>query len=88
MPRKARLGLSNLAAPLGAFEAAIALCGIPVDDRRAVDLEAFLAAPRQGQGKRAAAGPAAVSGRAAALARKKDHGRAEASLIALYGARS
>ena len=35
----------------------------PGRNRRAVGLEAVLATPRQGQGRRAAAGPAAVSGR-------------------------
>ena len=49
---------------VGASKRQIALSAIPVEHRRAVGLETILATPRQGQGKLAAASPAAVSGRA------------------------
>ena len=64
MPKQGASSGFKYGRAVGAIEAAIALCAIPVDHRRAVGLETVLATPRQGQGKRAAASAAAVSGRA------------------------
>jgi crossover junction endodeoxyribonuclease RuvC len=72
----------------GAIEAAITLCLIPIEFVEPSAWKKFFRLPgKDKEGGRQQAlqlFPAAH----AALARKRDHGRAEASLIALYGARS
>src|SRR5262249_16733414 len=73
---------------VGAIEATIALCSIPVEIAEPSAWKRHWHLPgknkESGRQKALQLFPTAH----AALARKKDHGRAEASLIALYGARS
>jgi len=73
---------------VGAIEATVALCSIPVEIIEPSAWKRFWKLPgkdkESGRQKALDLFPAAH----AALARKKDHGRAEASLIALYGAKS
>ena len=70
---------------VGAIEAAITLCSIPVEIVEPPAWKRFWKLP--GKDKESARQKALQLFPAAhtALARKKDHGRAEASLIALYG---
>jgi crossover junction endodeoxyribonuclease RuvC len=73
---------------VGAIEAAITLCSIPVEIVEPPAWKRFWKLPgkdkESGRQKALQLFPASH----AALARKKDHGRAEATLIALYGAKS
>ena len=63
MPKQGASAVSSTAAP-SAPSKRRSRCANSGDNRRAVGLETVLATPRQGQGRRAAASPAAVSGRA------------------------
>jgi hypothetical protein len=71
----------------GAIEAVITLCSIPVEIVEASAWKRFWHLP--GKDKEGVCQKALHLFRAAhdALARKRDHGRAEATLISLYGAR-
>ena len=62
MPKQGASSGFKYGRAVGAIEAAIALSGIPVDHRRAVDVETILATTWQGQRKRATKGAAVVSG--------------------------
>jgi hypothetical protein len=77
MPKQGVSSTFKYGRATGAIEAAITLCSIPVEIIEASAWKRFWHLP--GKGKESAAH--------AALARKRDHGRAEATLIALYGAR-
>jgi len=72
----------------GAIEATVALCSIPVEIIEPSAWKRFWKLPgkdkESGRQKALQLFPAAH----AALARKKDHGRGEAMLIALYGAKA
>ena len=87
MPKQGASSGFKYGRAVGAIEAAITLCSIPVEIVEPSVWKRFWRLPgKDKEGGRQQAlqlFPAAH----AALARKKDHGRAEASLIALYGAR-
>ena len=88
MPKQGASSGFKYGRAVGAIEAAITLCSIPVEIVEPSVWKRFWKLPgKDKEGSRQQAlqlFPAAH----AALARKKDHGRAEASLIALYGAKS
>jgi crossover junction endodeoxyribonuclease RuvC len=88
MPRQGASSGFKYGRAVGAIEAAITLCSIPADIIEPSAWKRIWKLPgkdKEGGRQRALQlFPAAH----AALARKKDHGRAEAALIALYGARS
>jgi Holliday junction resolvasome RuvABC endonuclease subunit len=87
MPRQGLSSTFVYARAAGALEATVVLCGIPVEVVEPSSWKKFFRIP--GKDKERARQlalekfPAAHS----SLARKRDHGRAEASLIALYGVR-
>jgi crossover junction endodeoxyribonuclease RuvC len=87
MPGQGRSSTFKYARPIGAIEAAIALSGIPVTIVEPSVWKRFHKLP--GKEKEASRQRAVEIFPAshALLARRKDHGRAEASLIALYGAK-
>jgi crossover junction endodeoxyribonuclease RuvC len=88
MPKQGASSGFKYGRAVGAIEAAIALSEIPVAIVEPSAWKRFWRLPgkdkESGRQQALQLFPAAH----AALARKKDHGRAEASLIALYGARS
>jgi crossover junction endodeoxyribonuclease RuvC len=88
MPAQGRSSIFKYARAIGSIEAAIALSGIPVTIVEPSVWKRFHKLP--GKEKEASRQRALEIFPAshALLARKRDHGRAEASLIALYGARS
>ena len=73
---------------VGAIEAAITLSGIPVTIVEPSMWKRFWRLPGKDKESSRQQALQLFPAAHAALARKKDHGRAEASLIALYGARS
>jgi len=85
MPKQGSSSGFKYGRAVGAIEAAIALCSIPVEIIEPSAWKKFWKLPgkdkESGRQKALQLFPAAH----AALARKKDHGRAEASLIALFG---
>src|SRR5262249_26538032 len=85
MPKQGASSGFKYGRAVGAIEAAITLCSIPVEIIEPSAWKRFWKLPgkdqESGRQKALQLFPAAH----AALARKKDHGRAEASLIALYG---
>jgi crossover junction endodeoxyribonuclease RuvC len=87
MPRQGSSSGFKYGRAVGAIEAAVALCAIPVEIVEPAVWKRLFRLP--GKDKEAARQRAlqAFPGAHAALARKKDHGRAEAALIGLYGAR-
>ena len=64
MPKQGASSGFKYGRAVGAIEAAIALCSIPVEIVEPSVWKQFWRSAGQGQGRRAAAGPAAVSGRA------------------------
>jgi crossover junction endodeoxyribonuclease RuvC len=86
MPRQGVASGFKYGRAVGAIEAAIALCGLPIEIVEPSMWKRLFRLP--GKDKEAARQRAlqAFPGAHAALARRRDHGRAEASLIALYGA--
>ena len=88
MPKQGASSGFKYGRAVGAIEAAITLCAVPVEIIEPSAWKKFWKLPgkdkESGRQKALQLFPAAH----AALARKKDHGRAEASLIALYGAKS
>ena len=88
MPKQGASSGFKYGRAVGAIEAAITLCSIPVEIVEPSAWKRFWKLPgkdkESGRQKALQLFPAAH----AALARKRDHGRAEASLIALYGAKS
>ena len=87
MPKQGASSGFKYGRAVGAIEATIALCSVPVEIVEPTAWKRFWKLPgkdkESGRQKALQLFPTAH----AALARKKDHGRAEASLIALYGAR-
>jgi len=85
MPKQGASSGFKYGRAVGAIEAAITLCSIPVEIVEPSAWKRFWKLPgkdkESGRQKALQLFPAAH----AALARKRDHGRAEASLIALYG---
>jgi len=85
MPKQGASSGFKFGRATGAIEAAITLCSIPMEIIEPSAWKRFWKLPgkdkESGRQKALQLFPAAH----AALARKKDHGRAEASLIALYG---
>jgi uncharacterized protein YbjT (DUF2867 family) len=73
---------------VGAIEAAIALSGIPITIVEPSIWKRFWRLPGKDKESSRQQALQLFPAAHAALARKKDHGRAEAALIALYGARS
>ena len=88
MPKQGASSSFKYGRAVGAIEAAITLCSIPVEIVEASMWKRFWRLP--GKDKESARQQALQKFPAAhaSLARRKEHGRAEASLIALYGARS
>jgi crossover junction endodeoxyribonuclease RuvC len=88
MPRQGASSGFKYGRAVGAIEAAITLCSIPVEIVEPSVWKRFWRLP--GKDKESARQKALQLFPAAhaALAHKKDHGRAEASLIALHGAKS
>jgi len=88
MPKQGASSGFKYGRAVGAIEATIALCSIPVEIVEPAAWKRFWKLPgkdkESGRQKALQLFPTAH----AALARKRDHGRAEAALIALYGARS
>jgi hypothetical protein len=88
MPKQGASSGFKYARAVGAIEAAITLCSIPVEIVEPSVWKRFWRLPgkdkESGRQRALQLFPSAH----AALERKKDHGRAEATLIALYGARS
>ena len=88
MPKQGASSGFKYGRAVGAIEAAITQCSIPVEIVEPSAWKRFWKLPgkdkESGRQKALQLFPAAH----AALARKRDHGRAEASLIALYGAKS
>ena len=86
MPKQGLSSTFKYGRATGAIEAAITLCSIPIEIVEASAWKRFWHLPgkdKEGGRQRALQlFPAAH----AALARKRDHGRAETTLIALYGA--
>ena len=86
MPKQGASSGFKYGRAVGAIEAAITLCSIPVEIVEPSAWKRFWKLPgkdkESGRQKALQLFPAAH----AALARKKDHGRAEAALIALFGA--
>jgi crossover junction endodeoxyribonuclease RuvC len=87
MPRQGSSSGFKYGRAVGAIEAAIALCAIPLEIVEPTAWKRLFKLP--GKDKEAARQRALLTfpGAHAALARKRDHGRAEASLIALFGVR-
>ena len=87
MPKQGSSSGFKYGRAVGASEAAIVMCMVPVEFVEPSGWKKFFRLP--GKDKEAARQQALQQFPAAhaALARKMDHGRAEASLIALYGAR-
>jgi crossover junction endodeoxyribonuclease RuvC len=87
MPRQGASSGFKYGRAVGAIEAAITLCSIPVEIIEPSAWKRFWKLPgkdkESGRQKALQLFPAAH----AVLARKKDHGRAESALIALYGAK-
>ena len=85
MPKQGASSGFKYGRAVGAIEAAITLCAVPVEIIEPSAWKKFWKLP--GKDKESGRQKALQLFRAAhaALARKKDHGRAEASLIALYG---
>ena len=85
MPKQGASSGFKYGRAVGAIEATIALCSIPMEIIEPSAWKRFWKLPgkdkESGRQKALQLFPAAH----AALARKKDHGRAEASLIALFG---
>ena len=71
MPKQGSSSGFKYGRAVGAIEAAIALLRDSGDHRRAVGLEAVPPAARQGQGRRPAARPAAISGRSCGFSRAR-----------------
>jgi Holliday junction resolvasome RuvABC endonuclease subunit len=88
MPKQGVSSSFKYGRAVGAIEAAITLCSIPVEIVEPPAWKRFWKLP--GKDKESARQKALQLFPAAhaVLARKKDHGRAEAALIALYGAKS
>jgi len=87
MPKQGASSGFKYGRAVGAIEATIALCSIPVEIVEPTAWKRFWKLPgKDKEGARQKALQLFPTAHAA-LARKKDHGRAEASLIALYGAR-
>jgi crossover junction endodeoxyribonuclease RuvC len=86
MPRQGVASGFKYGRAVGTLEAAIALCGLPMEIVEPSVWKRLYRLP--GKDKEAARQRAlqAFPGAHATLARKKDHGKAEASLLALYGA--
>src|SRR5215510_4269855 len=85
MPKQGASSGFKYGRAVGAIEATIALCSIPVEIVEPTAWKRFWKLPgKDKEGARQKALQLFPTAHAA-LARKKDHGRAEASLIALYG---
>ena len=88
MPKQGSSSGFKYGRAVGAIEAAVTLCSIPVEIIEPSAWKRFWRLPggdkESGRQKALQLFPAAH----AALARKRDHGRAESALIALYGAKS
>ena len=86
MPRQGVASGFKYGRAVGAIEAALALCAIPTEIIEPAVWKRYWHLP--GKDKEAARQKALqlFPGAHAMLARKRDHGRAEAMLIALYGA--
>ena len=88
MPRQGSSSGFKYGRSVGAIEAAITLSGIPVTIVEPSMWKRFRRLPGKDKESSRQQALQLFPAAHAELARKKDHGRAEASLIALYGARS
>jgi crossover junction endodeoxyribonuclease RuvC len=73
---------------VGQIEAAVTLCGIPVEIAEPASWKRFWRLPGKDKERARERALELFPDAHALLARKKDHGRAEAALIALYGLRN
>jgi crossover junction endodeoxyribonuclease RuvC len=87
MPRQGVASGFKYGRAVGAIESTVVLCGLPMEIVEPSIWKRLYKLP--GKNKEAARQRALQTfpGAHAALARKKDHGKAESALIALYGAR-
>jgi crossover junction endodeoxyribonuclease RuvC len=88
MPKQGSSSGFKYGRAVGAIEAAIVLSGIPVTIVEPSVWKRFWRLPGKDKESSRQQALQLFPAAHAALARKKDHGRAEASLIALFGARS
>jgi Holliday junction resolvasome RuvABC endonuclease subunit len=88
MPKQGSSSGFKYGRAVGAIEAAVALCSIPVEIVEPSVWKRFWRLPGKDKESSRQRALQLFPAAHAALARKKDHGRAEASLIALFGARS
>jgi crossover junction endodeoxyribonuclease RuvC len=87
MPKQGASSGFKYGRAVGAIEATIALCSIPVEIIEASAWKRFWHLPGKDKESGRQKALQLFPGAHAALARKRDHGRAEATLIALYGAK-
>jgi crossover junction endodeoxyribonuclease RuvC len=87
MPRQGASSGFKYGRAVGALEGAVALCGIPLEITEPTSWKHFWKLPPKKEFSRQRALELFPSAHAL-FARKKDHGRAEAALIALYGLRN
>jgi crossover junction endodeoxyribonuclease RuvC len=87
MPKQGIASTFKYGRATGAIEAAITLCSIPVEIIEASAWKRFWHLPGKDKESGRQKALQLFPGALAALARKRDHGRAEATLIALYGAK-
>jgi crossover junction endodeoxyribonuclease RuvC len=87
MPRQGASSGFEYGRAVGAIEATIALCSIPVEIIEPSAWKRHWRLPGKDKESGRQKALQLFPGAHAALARKRDHGRAEATLIALYGAR-
>jgi Holliday junction resolvasome RuvABC endonuclease subunit len=88
MPKQGASSGFKYGRAVGAIEAAITLCSIPVEIVEPSAWKRFWKLPGKDKESSRQKALQLFPTAHAVLARKKDHGRAEAALIALYGARS
>jgi hypothetical protein len=88
MPRQGSSSGFKYGKATGALEAAIVLCAVPLEIVEATAWKHFWKLPPKDKERSRQRALELFPSAHALLARKKDHGRAEASLIALYGLRT
>jgi crossover junction endodeoxyribonuclease RuvC len=87
MPKQGTASIFRYARACGALEAAIALCALPVEIIEPSVWKRFFKLPGKDKERARQLALEKFPAAHAALARKRDHGRSEAALLALYGVR-
>ncbi len=85
MPRQGASSGFKFGRATGALEAAVVLCGIPLEIIEPVTWKRFWRLPAKDKERSRQRALELFPGAHAQLARKRDHDRAEATLLALYG---